>query len=185
MFCIEHKQSNKTQTWHKTFAAAVVQRNTHILSVEINRCNDKVNKLKDIWLQNKLRPLFINNNNNNNNTGRGKRVALQNNWSPAVGSSVCIERKAVQCTLPPQPSPRGRKSTFSLDPWREMNTKLHRENTNAEVGCYSAKPPSPLSHSTDTVASPSAIARTDRRMPLPDSAAHTRGVPGLRTASVF
>ncbi len=66
-------------------------------------------------------------------------------------------------------------SACSLDPWRELNTKLYRENSNAEMGCYSAKPPSPLSHSVDKVASPSAIARTDRRMPL--LAAHT-ALPG-------
>lgn len=127
--------------------------------------------MKDRWVQNKLRPLFV-----NKNTDRGKHVALQNNWSPAVGSSVCIKGKLCSA-LPPQPSAPGRMSTFSLDPWRELNTKLNRENRDAEVGCYSAKPPSPMSHSTDTVASPSAIPRTEGRMPLPDSAANT-GVAG-------
>lgn len=111
---------------------------------------------------------------NSNNTNRGKRVALlQDKWSPAVGSSVCIKGKLCSA-LPPLPSARGSMSTLSLDPWRWLNTKLHRENVNALVGCYSAKPPLPLSHSTDTVSSPSAIVRTDRRMPLPVSAAHTR-----------
>ncbi len=119
-------------------------------------------------VQSKLRPLFV-----NNKAGRSEHVALQNSWSPAVGSGVCIKEGSRAAHLPPQPSARGRKSAFSLDPWRELNTKLNRGNVDAEVGCYSAKPPSPLSRSTDTAASPSAIARTDGRMPLPDSAAHT------------
>lgn len=129
----------------------------------------KMKKRKDGTVG-KLMRLFV----NSNNTNRGKRVALlQDKWSPAVGSSVCIKGKLCSA-LPPLPSARGSMSTFSLDPWRWLNTKLHRENVNALVGCYSAKPPLPLSHSTDTVSSPSAIVRTDRRMPLPVSAAHTR-----------
>ncbi|CAK6958518.1 Hypothetical predicted protein [Scomber scombrus] len=110
---------------------------------------------------NKLRPLFVvfvnnnNNNNNNNNTGRGKHVALQNNWSPAVDSKYM---KGELCSaLPPQPSARGRMSTFSQDPLRELDIKINAENKNSPVGCYSVKPPSPLSHSKDTAASPSAI----------------------------
>lgn len=65
----------------------------------------------------------------NNSAGRWTRVALRRKRSQLRAAvSLCG-------ALPPQPSARGRKSTFSLDPWRLMNTKLYRENTNAQVGC--------------------------------------------------
>lgn len=80
----------------------------------------KMKKRKDGTVG-KLRRLFV----NSNNTNRGKRVALlQDKWSPAVGSSVCIKGKLCSA-LPPLPSARGSMSTFSLDPWRWLNTKLH------------------------------------------------------------
>lgn len=66
-----------------------------------------------------------------------------------------------------------------------MNTKLHRENVNASVRCYSAKPPLLLSHSTYAVSSPSAIVRTDKRMPLPVSAAHTQGTNQGHTPGIL
>lgn len=66
--------------------------------------------------------------------------------------------------LPPPPSARGRTSTSSLDPWRNRPTKLHRES---RLRRYSSKPPSRPALSADAVSSPSAIARTDRRTPLP------------------
>ncbi len=64
-------------------------------------------------VQGKLRPLFV-----NNTAGRREHVALQNSRSPAVGSGDRIKEGSRAAHLPPQPSARGRKSAFSLDPWR-------------------------------------------------------------------
>ena len=74
---------------------------------------------------------------------RGKRVALQESWSPAVGQRCarCVCVRACAAHLPPPPSARGRKSTFSLDPWRRLNTKLHREKD--EVQRWDVTPLSP------------------------------------------
>lgn len=73
-----------------------------------------------------------------------------------TGGQLCLyQTKPVRCVaLPPPLSARGRMSTFSLDPWQNPTTKLHRETGNAQAGCYSAKPPLMMSHSRDAVSSP-------------------------------
>lgn len=87
--------------------------------------------------------------------------------------------------LPPLPSARGRMSAFSLDPWRLLGTKLHRENVNASPRCCSAKPPSPPSRSTTRCPPhPPLSGWTDRRpsqSPLHTAGEATRCYGGFGT----
>lgn len=68
----------------------------------------KVKTRTDRRARNKLRPLFV-----NNTTGRRKHVALQNSWSPAVGSRVCIKGELCSAFTSSAFSPRQKVSVFS------------------------------------------------------------------------
>lgn len=104
---------------------------------------------------------------------RHKACCCAAEWLEA--SCVCIKRKqcgALRCVaLPPPLSARGRMSTFSLDPWQNPTTKLHRETGNAILLSPHYWCPTP-----ETRCPPlSAIVWMDRPMPRPVSAARSGG----------